>query len=306
MALRTWAAIALAAVVSLWSPSGQAQKLYAASVRSIAEGSQTGVGGSLYSVALATGSASFVAPIRLNGSSPLGVTGLAVHPNTGVFYGITSPLSRSNPLSLITLDPDTGNAAMIGPLRRVASDIAFTRAGILFAWLPETSQLGIVNIENGGVTPIGPPGPAGPPAGLAIDGQGIAYITPKGAIGTLDTVDIATGITKPGPPLVGAPFDSAINSMTFTPSGLLLAVNSNAGAPAATRLVTINVGSGAVANIGTLPDDTDGLAFAQLPAKDAAAATDWQMLALIGLAVLGLILGLIGWAVGRRPKAPPA
>ena len=306
MALRTWAAIAMAAIVSLWSPGGQAQKLYAASVRSIAEGSGTGVGGSLYTVALATGSASFVAPIRLGGSAPLGVTGLAVHPVTGVFYGITSPLSRSHPLALITLDPETGNATMIGTLRRVASDIAFTRAGILFAWLPETSQLGIVNIENGSVTPIGAPGPAGPPAGLAIDAQSHAYITPKGAIGTLDTVDIATGLIKPGPPLVGAPFDSAINSMTFTPSGLLLAVNSNAGAPAATRLVTINVATGAVANIGTLPDDTDGLAFAQLPARNEGNATDWRTIALAGLGVIALILGLIGWAVGRRPKTPPA
>ena len=304
MALRTWAAAASLAAALLWSPGGQAQKLYAASVRSIAEGSST-VGGSLYSVALATGSASFVAPIRLSGSSPLGITGLAVHPTTGVFYGITSPLSRTNPISLVTIDPATGNAQMIGPLRRVASDISFTRAGILFAWLPETSQLGIVNTENGLVTPIGAVGPAGPPAGLAIDLQNVAYITPKGAIGTLDTVDIASGLIKPGPPLVGAPFDSAINSMTFTPSGLLLAVNSNAGAPAATRLVTINVATGAVSNIGTLPDDTDGLAFAALPSREPP-PVDYQTMALTGLGVIALILGLIGWAVGRRPKAPPA
>jgi hypothetical protein len=305
MALRTWAAIAVAAIAWLWSPAGQAQKLYAASVRSITESTSpgSGVGGSLYSVALATGSASFVAPIRLNGSSPLGITGLAVHPNTGVFYGITSLLSRSHPLSLVTIDPATGNATMVGPLRRTASDIAFTRAGILFAWLPETTQLGVVNLETGAVTPIGAAGPAGPPAGLAIDAGGIAYITPKGAIGTLDTVDIGTGLIKPGPPLVGAPYDSTINSMTFTPSGLLLAVNSNAGSPAATALVTINVATGAVSNIGTLPDDTDGLAFATLPGgREAAPTLDYQTMALIGLGVIGLILGIIGWAVGRRPR----
>ena len=304
MASRTWAAIVLAAIALAWAPGTYGQKLYAASVRSIAESG--GVGGSLYTVALATGSASFVAPMRLNGSQPLGVTGLAVHPVTGVFYGITSPLSRTNPLSLVTIDPATGNATMIGALKRVASDISFTRAGILYAWLPETSQLGIVNIENGSVTPIGPPGSGGPPAGLAIDANGVGYITPKGAIGTLDTVDIATGVIKTGPQLSGAPFDSAINSMTFTPSGLLLAVNSNAGAPAATRLVTINVATGAVSNIGTLPDDTDGLAFAQLPGREQGAQMDWQSMALWALAVIALILGLIGWAVGRRPKNPPA
>ena len=49
--------------------------------------------------------------------------------------------------------------------------------------------------------------------------------------------------------------------MSFSPSGLLLAVNSNGGSPANTRLVTINTATGAVATIGTLPDDTDALAF---------------------------------------------
>ena len=297
---RTWLSAALLAIGLAWSPAVTAQKLYAASVRTVAQAGS--VGGSLYTVALATGSASFVAPIRLNGSAPLGITGLAVHPVNGAFYGITSPLSRNFPVSLVTLDPTTGNAQMVGPLRIGASDIAFSRAGILFAWLPATSQLGIVNLESGAVTPIGTAGAAGPPAGLAIDLAGHAYITPKGAAGTLDTVDIATGATKAGPTLTGAPFDSAINSMTFTPQGLLLAVNSNAGAPASTRLITINVGSGAVANIGTLPDDTDGIAFANLPGRDTPAGPNWQNIALLALGATALILGLIGWTVGRRAK----
>lgn len=299
MDLRTSMSAALLVMGLAGSPVVAAQKLYAASVRSVAEPAGL-VGGSLYTVALATGSASFVAPIRLNGSAPVGITGLAVHPSTGVFYGITSPLSRNVPTSLVTIDPGTGDVRMIGPLRHGGSDVAFSRAGILFAWLPTTSQLGIVNLETGSVTPIGTAGPAGPPAGLAIDATGNAYITPKGAAGTLDTVDIATGAMKAGPTLTGAPFDSAINSMTFTPQGLLLAVNSNAGAPASTRLVAINVASGAVANIGTLPDDTDGIAFANVPVRDAAASPNWQNIALLALGVTALILGLIGWTVGRR------
>ena len=298
MVLRTSMSAVLLAIGLAWSPTIAAQKLYAASVRTIAQSGS--VGGSLYTVALATGSASFVAPIRLNGSAPLGITGLAVHPTTGIFYGITSPLSRNFPVSLVTLDPATGDARMVGPLRAAGSDIAFSRAGILFTWLPATSQLGIVGLGTGAVTPIGAAGAAGPPAGLAIDATGRAYITPSGATGTLDTVDIATGAVKAGPALTGAPFDSAINSMTFTPAGLLLAVNSNAGAPAATRLVTINVASGAVANIGTLPDDTDGIAFANLPGRDAASGPNWQNIALLALGATALILGLIGWVVGRR------
>ena len=298
MKVRHWAAI-LALAIGTLSGAAEAQ-LYAASARTMVEGRSDTVGGSLFAVNLSTGSASFIAPIRLNGDAPLGVTGLAAHPTSGVIYGITSPLSRSNPLSLVTINPATGDARLIGPLRRTGSDISFNRAGILFTWLPESAQLGIVNLETGAVTAIGTPGPAGPPAGLAIDATGVAYVTPKGATGTLDTIDIGTGAIKTGPPITGAPFDSAINSLTFTPGGLLVAVNSNAGAPAATRLVTINVATGVVANIGTLPDDTDGLTFANNPQEKTSEPVDWRSMALMALGAIALILGLIGWASGRR------
>lgn len=284
-------------------PSAGAQTLYAASVRSLAGAGAEGIAGSLYTVNLGSGSANFVAPIKLNGTQPIGITGLAAHPETGEFYGITSSLTSDLPHSLVTVDPATGRATRIGDMRYASSALTFNRAGILFAWLPGTSQLGIVSITTGAVTPIGLAGPAGSPAGLAIDSSGKAYITPKGAAGTLDTVDIATGLLKVGPALTGAPFPSAINSMTFTPSGLLLAVNSNAGAPATTRLVTINIATGVVSDIGTLPDDTDGLTFAQLNRRgDTHSILSGQSIALIFLGVIALILGLIGFLVGRRPK----
>jgi hypothetical protein len=305
MDLRTWglAALLFAAGVAAPAPSN-AQQLYAASVRSIAEGSgpEGQSGGSLYSVQLAGGSATFIAPIRLNGTVPIGITGLAAHRTSGVIYGITSPLSRNAPVSLVTVDPTTGNATLIGPMIQGGSDISFNRAGILFTWLPQTSQLGTVNLDTGVVTPIGTARAPGPPAGLAIDDKGTAYVTPKGATGTIDTVDIATGTQTTGPPLTGAPFDSTINSMTFTPSGLLLAVNSNAGSPSTARLVTINVSTGVVSNIGNLPDDTDGLAFSNTSAQEASKAIDWRTLALYVLATIGAILGFIGWLVGKRAK----
>jgi len=89
----------------------------------------------------------------------------------------------------------------------------------------------------------------------------MVYVISKGASGTLDNVDLATGALQVGPQLTGAPFSTQINSMSFSPSGLLLAVNSNGGNPANTRLVTINTATGVVATIGPLPDDTDALAF---------------------------------------------
>jgi len=238
------------------------QKLYAASVRSAPSArGDVPIAGNLYSVNLATSTSTLVGAIRLPGGRPIGVTGLAAHPKSGVLYGITSEQSPNNPRSLVTIDPASGVATMVGELGTAGSDIAFDLKGTLFMWLPATSQLGIVDPSSAAVSPLGRPGPAGSPAGIAIDPQGMVFVTAKGAGGTLDNVDLASGALQIGPALTGAPFSTQINSMSFSPSGLLLAVNSNGGSPAETRLVTINTATGVVTTIGSLPDDTDALAF---------------------------------------------
>lgn len=300
MLRRLWTVIAACAALCAAVPAA-AQTLYAASFRSSGIGAAVNTAGSLYSVNLASSQSTFLAPIRVNGLS-VGVTGMAVHPETGVFYGITAQQSPNYPSQLITLDPNTGRATIVGDLRYAASDIAFNRAGILFAWLPATSQLGIVNVGNGAITPIGPPRQAGTPSGLAIDKAGIAYITTGGAGGTLDTVDLGTGVITRGPPISNAPFPTGVNSMTFSASGLLLAVNSNGGAPAETRLVAINTATGVVSPIGNLPEDTDALTFSNESPRESMSKMNVQTVALMVLGVIALILGLIGWFVGRKPR----
>ncbi len=234
--------------------------LYAASVRTTVN-AETPVAGNLYTVNLANGTATLVGAIRLAGSKSIGVTGLAADPTSGVLYGITSEKSPNSPHALVTIDPASGAAELVGDLRLIGSDIAFDSKGTLYIWLPGTSQLGTVSLSDAAVSPIGKAGPGGSPAGIAIDPNGMVYVISKGASGTLDNVDLATGALQVGPQLTGAPFSTQINSMSFSPSGLLLAVNSNGGSPANTRLVTINTATGVVATIGPLPDDTDALTF---------------------------------------------
>ncbi|MBC8023762.1 MAG: hypothetical protein H7Y14_11615 [Burkholderiales bacterium] len=255
----------LFAVLS-WAASAQSalHTLYAASVRSGGVATDSRIAGNLYTINLANGTATLVGAIRLSGSKPIGVTGLAVHPTNGTLFGITSEQSPNIPRSLVTIDPKTGAAKLVGELGVVGSDIAFDAKGTLYMWLPGTTQLGTVDPSSGAVVPFGRPGPAGSPAGIAIDPQGMIYVTPKGASGTLDNVELSSGALQVGPPLTGAPFPTQINSLSFSPSGLLLAVNSNGGSPASTRLVTINTATGAVAAIGPLPDDTDALTFTGL------------------------------------------
>ena len=255
----------LAAAVLLLAPlQGEAQQqLYAASVRSggVTPRGDVVIAGNLYTINLANGTAALVGPIRVGGGRAVGVTGMAAHPKSGVIYGITSEQSPNAPRTLVTIDTKTAAANIVGELSAAGSDIAFDADGTLFMWCPTTSQLAKVDPSSAALTFIGKPGPPGSPAGLAIDPHGMVFVTAKGAGGTLDNVDLPTGALQIGPPITGAPFATQINSMSFSPSGLLLAVNSNGGSPAATRLVTINTATGVVATIGTLPDDTDALAF---------------------------------------------
>lgn len=280
----------LAAALLLAAMGASAQALYATSIRVFAAGGQDKVVGSLYSVNLSDASAKLVAPLRMKNDTAVGITGLAVHPTSGVFYAITSALSPVNPRSLVTLDVNTGDTDLVGPLGAAGSDIAFDAAGKLYVWLPATSQLGVVDLRSAAVDALGSPGPAGNGGGIAIDERGTAYVTPTGASGTLDRVDTRTGAITRGPQLTGAPFPTGITAMTFTPSGLLLAVNTNGGSPANVRLVTINTGSGQVAAIGSLPDDTDALAFASSGSHDIRSAL--STMSGRTLALLSLVLGL--------------
>ena len=280
----------VAAAFLLPAAGAFAQSLYATSIRVFASGGRDKVVGSLYTVNLADASATLVAPIRMKNETAIGITGLAAHPKSGIFYGITSPLSPVNPRSLVTLDVNTGDAELAGVLGAAGSDIAFDAAGALYVWLPGTSQLGVVDLATAAVKPLGTPGGPGSGGGLAIDDKGTAYVTPSGASGTLDRVDIRTGAITRGPQLSGAPFPTGITAMTFSPSGLLLAVNANGGSPASARLVTINTGSGQVTAIGSLPDDTDSLAFASGGSHDIRSAL--STMSGRTLALLSLVLGL--------------
>jgi hypothetical protein len=250
----------------------------------------------LYTVNLGTGTATFTAPLRV-GMKTVGITGLSVHPVSGAFYGITSTLSPNYPKMLVTVDPATGDVSPIGELSYPGTDVVFDAEGRLYIWLPGTRQIGLVDISNAKVTPIGRPGPPDALGGLAMDPQGRMYITPGGANGTLDTIDPVTGEIHEGPHLTGAPYPGAITALTFTPSGLLLGVDSNVGSPAATKLVQINTATGAMTTIGVLPDDSDALTFGQ-PKRDVTEilrTLGGRTLALLAL-IAGLVLGLAAMA----------
>ena len=293
-----------ALVACLALPSAVAETLYVATLRDYSNRETSGVGGALFSVDSNTGKSTLIAQLRVGGAIPIGLTGLAIHPRTGVFYGITAGLSSQIPRSLVTIDPKTGNTTLVGNLNHEGSDIRFDSKGTLFAWLNDPPGLGIIDVGTGAATPLGASGYSNTlGGGLAIDRDGTVYVSATNAAGTLDKVDLTTGHVTVGPRIIGAPYLSSINSMAFSPAGVLHAVNSNLGAPAKSALVVIDPKTGQVKELGPLPNDVDPLAFAPTSlgaASDEPWVKPW-MLVLVAMGG-GLVLGY-GIAVMTRRRA---
>lgn len=288
------AAIAVAVVVA---PNAQAT-LYAATVRSQVAPGSTGLAGNLYTVNPESGVSTLVGPIRVEGTTPIGVTGLAVHPASGVMYGVTALASPNHPRSLVTIDPGTGTARLVGSLGAVGSDIAFDNRGNLFVWLRETRQAGIIDLGTGTAIPLGTPGPPGPTGGFAIDTRGTAYVAATGASGTLDRVDTNTGAITSGPSLAQAPYPAGINSLAVSADGTIFGVNTNLGSPASTVLVKIDAATGVVTRVGALPNDTDALAFAESASAFASLRTPGTVLLVAG--ILAVVAAIAFVALGNR------
>ena len=260
MRIACLAVLALAVVVL---PARATEALYAATSRAALVTDPARGAGSLYRVDPGKGSIELIGPLRIEGV-PIGVTGLADDPATGVLYGITAEASPNYPHSLVTIDIGTAAAKFVGDIGAPATDIAFGPHGNLYTWLRLTRQLAIVDTSDGAAQPIGPAGPPTETAALTIDANDRAYLTIAGATGTLDTIDTNSGLITPGPRIAGAPFQG-INSLTVTPGGRLFAVNTNLGRPASTMLIAIDPASGAVSQIVPLPNDADALVFVEPP-----------------------------------------
>lgn len=289
--------------MALLASGAWAETLYVATLRDYSSTETEGLGGGLYSVDPATGKSALVARFRIGGVIPIGLTGLAIHPKTGNFYGITAGLSSQIPRSLVSIDPKTGNTTLVGSLNHAGSDIRFDAKGTLYVWLNEEARIATVDLGTGAATPVGQSGYGETlGGGIAIDRSGDMYVSATNAAGTLDRIDLLTGHATVGPRLTGAPYIASLNSMAFSGSGTLYAVNSNLSAPAKSMLVTIDPASGAVKEIGALPNDVDALSFGPSsidPVNPSKPIQPW--LTILLALVAGMALGY-GFATVFRPR----
>ncbi|MHC5112653.1 MAG: IPTL-CTERM sorting domain-containing protein [Planctomycetota bacterium] len=85
------------------------------------------------------------------------VTGLAVHPTTGVLYA-----NANQPGTLLTINTNTGVATPIGPTGHQISDITFNAAGELYGWAETggTDDPVSIDLVSGAATIIGNAGVA--------------------------------------------------------------------------------------------------------------------------------------------------
>lgn len=297
--------LVLAALASLFAAAAAAQTLYAVSVRTYSDPGYHGVEGNLYLVDPETASTRLVTSLNVSGKTPVGLDGLAIHPRTGVFYGITAPSSATIPKTLVIVDPTNGNVTPVGPLGQTASDIEFDTSGTLYAWLPETRQVGTVDLDTGRATPRGKPiQRSANKGGFVLIGPDQAYVATTGGAGTLDIVDIATGSVTTGPALVGAPFPDLINSLAYN-KGTLYAINSNFGRSSQANLVTIDPHTGKVTNVGALPNDTDAITFgpATAPRDMTASLMEMRFPILIGLGIFALGVIVVAMRSSGKPNA---
>ena len=302
--LRGRAGALLAAAALAFATSAWAETLYVVTLRDQSNATAEAQGGALFTVDTATAAYTQVAVLRIGGVTPVGLTGLSIHPRTGVFYGITAGSSANIPRSLVTVDPATGNVTLVGSLGHTASDLRFDSKGVLYAWLTDVNCLATVDVGTGLSTPLKQPcydQTLG--GGIAFDRNGKLYVSVATSAGTLDTWTPGDDKVVTGPTISGAPFVSAVNSMDFSQSGHLYAVNSNMGTPAKTRLVRIDLATGKVTDVGALPADVDPLAFAPTLTAKPGGGVDgrwgWAVAAAVLLFATGFAAGNL---VGRRRR----
>lgn len=202
-----------------------------------------------------------IGPLLVDGTQPIGLTGLAFQPGSNRLFGITAGIVEGLRPVLVSIDPSTAEARVIGRLTHPLTDISFAPNGQLYGWTADTGQLGLVDTQNGKVTPIGAAREPPVGGGFAIDGLGNAFVAAGNAADTIDQVDLQSGAVSPGPTIRDAPYLSAIGAMAFSPSGELYAANSIRSTPIKSILLTIDRGSGVTHVVGDLPEDTDAIAF---------------------------------------------
>jgi uncharacterized repeat protein (TIGR01451 family) len=243
--------LGLALLLILLIPGGAsaaAGDLYAATGAGGGANFCTGTPSSLYTLDPSTGDATLVGPITIGGNQIRHVTGLAVKPNDGTLYAIAagqqSDCSDFNQSTLMTVDPATGAATVVGTMGGVSGtfpDIAFDPFGTLYGWNEDGDDLYTISLVDGTSTKVGECDCSTFETGVAVDSHGTIYVKPSDL---LWTVSHSTGQITSETVLSQAPK----NILAFDPSDTLYTGDRT---PEGFKLQTIDPSTGTVTDVGS-------------------------------------------------------
>lgn len=281
--------LGLAFSLAAAAPAFAAEVLYAAD-------GAAGKPSNLYILNPATG-----AVVSTLGPIGFAVTGLAIHPTTGVLYGSTGRNSATSPHSLITIDKTTGAGTLVGSYvvgsTETMADLTFTSDGTLYGWLePGSDDLYTINTATGAATVVGNAGISTFGSGLAANSSDVLFYAGFGDSGSLDTISRTTGLPTIVATLDGTT-DNGISALAFNSAGTLFGARIPQDVPApASDLITINTTTGHITSLGPSVDNLDAIVFD----GSAAPAAVVPMLDAKMLAVLLLLLAAGGLFLSRR------
>jgi Repeat of unknown function (DUF6923) len=241
------------------------------------------------------------------------ITGIAFHPFTGVLYGVTAtiqlPPQNFSPGDLVTIDPLTGVATLVGSLGLddlsdegpTLADIAFDpTTGVLYGWRARRSgDLYTVDLETGAATLVGESGLSNTNGqGLTFGPGGKLYYAGEGTQGLLRTIDKNTGLPNGSVQLTGYAGNENIPALAFD-GQTIFGVAGTGG-----DLITINPVTGVITTIGPIAsgdvpgNSIDGIAFA-CPRRPSSVPA----MSAVGLACLAAALLALGaYAVALRAR----
>ena len=210
----------------------------------------------LYTLNPSNGSViSTIGAVNVSGTQLRHVAGIAIHPSTGVMYGVvndsnfTDGDNCSGGSRLISIDPATGNATNIGSMGTGnIPDISFDPFGTLYAWSESSDDLYKINLGTGAATKVGECNCGTAATGLAVDSKGAMYLKNWD---TLSRMSHGTGAR------VNEIFldDLPHNLLAFDDSDVLFTVKRTGGSDGFSGstgyiLQTINIATGALTDVG--------------------------------------------------------
>jgi hypothetical protein len=200
----------------------------------------------LYSVDPATGAAAFVGPVGFND-----ITGIDFA-SDGVLYAVGKRDDDSGVQVLLTIDPCTGQGTEVGPTGTTLREMVAAPGGGLYSYSGQ--NFSIIDRVTGAASTIGNSGITADDFGLEYSptDDKIYFATIFNSVGTLYTVDPATGASAVVSPLSLPVNITALRAMDFNPgTNTIYALIADSAFPGTTLLATVDTAGHVVSSVAT-------------------------------------------------------